>query len=138
MSTGLQMYPSASIFIAVAISLFSTLAVTKMNGICTVVGCSSVAPDIAVANFRGVKGASSSQFDWNISWPMSGINYTLYRSSDNITYAPVHTIVATNDSSINFSYTDLAVPSSGNKYYYYLTASKTDCAPVETFVIIPA
>jgi pectin methylesterase-like acyl-CoA thioesterase len=93
---------------------------------CTVTAgiCNSATTDIAVSNFRGVKGASNSQFDWNISWPVSGIQHTLYRSSDNVTFAPVYSITATNDTAVNFSYTDASVPVAGASYYYYVAASK--------------
>jgi pectin methylesterase-like acyl-CoA thioesterase len=98
--------------------------------------CAASTTDIAVSNFRGVKGSGSSQFDWNISWPVSGIQYTLYRSSDNINYAPIYTTTATNDTAINFSYTDPVVPASGNTYYYYVSASKAGYATHNTDVVV--
>lgn len=81
--------------------------------------------DIAVSNFRAVKGTSSSQIDWNISWPMTGITYTLYRSDDNDIFSPIYTTTSLNDTAINFAYTDASLPLPGEKFYYYLNASKS-------------
>jgi pectin methylesterase-like acyl-CoA thioesterase len=97
--------------------------------------CAASATDIAVSNFRGVKGGTSSQFDWNISWPVAGIQYTLYRSADNISYSAIYSTTATNDTAINFSYTDPVVPASGNTYYYYVSASKAGYATHNTEVV---
>jgi pectinesterase len=97
--------------------------------------CSTPPAEIAVSNFRGLKGTSSSQFDWNISWPMTGIQYTLYRSPDNITFSPVYTTTATNDTAINFSYTDPTAPAAGNTFYYYIGASKTGFATHNSEVV---
>ena len=90
--------------------------------------CNSIPADIAVSNFKGTKGVSSSTFNWNISWPMTGIQYDLYRSSDNISFSSLNTQTATNDTAINFTYTDASVPASGSSYYYYLAATKSGYA----------
>lgn len=90
--------------------------------------CNASATDIAVSNFRGTKGTTSAQFDWNISWPVTGIQYTLYRSSDNVSFAPIHNVTATNDTAINFSYTDATLPAAGTSFYYYIAAAKTGLA----------
>lgn len=92
---------------------------------------------IAVSNFRGVKGSVSSQFDWNISWPKAGIVYTLYRSNDNVNFSPVYTTTSVNDTAVNFKYVDASLPGPGNKYYYYLSASKSgfDTHNTDTVVI---
>ncbi|MFT3681465.1 MAG: pectinesterase family protein [Ferruginibacter sp.] len=86
--------------------------------------CNAAKTSIAVSNFRVTKNTSSSSFRWNISWPVDGIQYQLFRSSDNVSYAPVYTETAVSDTAINFQYTDFAVPASGSAYYYYLVASK--------------
>lgn len=86
--------------------------------------CNATATDIAVSNFKGTKDVASASFSWNISWPMSGITYNLYRSTDGVTYAPVYSTTAANDTAVNFAYTDNTVPPSGNTYYYYVNASK--------------
>lgn len=87
--------------------------------------CTSTTTPIAVSNFRATKGSSSTQVDWNISFPLTGIEYILYRSSDNVSFSPIYNVTASNDTAINFSYTDPSVPASGSNYYYYVTASKT-------------
>lgn len=94
--------------------------------------CNPGPTDIAVSNFRGVKGATSSQFDWNISWPVTGIQYNLYRSVDNVSYTSVYTTVAANDTAVNFSYTDPVLPPGGSIYYYYVAASKAGYATHNT------
>jgi pectin methylesterase-like acyl-CoA thioesterase len=84
--------------------------------------CSN-APSIAVSNFRGKKGATTSAITWNISWAMKEIRYALFRSADNISFSKIHEQVAVSDTTVNFSYTD-DVPPPGTTYYYYLVASR--------------
>ena len=105
---------------------------------CTVqVGiCDAVQTDIAVSNFKIVKGSSSSSASWNISWPISGIQYTLYRSADNSSYSPVYTTTASTDTAVNFQYTDASVPPSGSSYWYYLVASKAGYASHNTDTVL--
>lgn len=79
--------------------------------------------DIAVSNFQLKRVAANTQLTWNISWPMSGIKYELFRSTDNIAFSPVNEQTAVNDTSINFSYQD-GIPAPGTSFYYYLVASK--------------
>jgi pectinesterase len=90
--------------------------------------CNPAQPDIAVSNFRVVKGVSASLFNWNISWPLQGIQYSLYRSTDNVSYSLLYNETAATDTAVNFQYTDNSVPPAGSKYYYYLTASKAGYA----------
>ncbi|OON68022.1 hypothetical protein B0919_15285 [Hymenobacter sp. CRA2] len=85
--------------------------------------CTTTTPDIAVSNFRAVKGASQSSISWNISWAMEQIKYELFRSSDNTTFSKVYETTAATDSLVNFQTTD-ALPAAGTAYYYYLRASK--------------
>jgi hypothetical protein len=90
--------------------------------------CTNEARDIAIANFRGTKGASNSTFDWNISWAMDQIKYELYRSANRASgYAKINEVTASNDTSINFQLTD-ALPAAGVSYYYYLVGSKAGYA----------
>lgn len=90
--------------------------------------CAGGARDIAVANFRGVKQATNSLFNWNISWAMNQISYELFRSSDrNGTYAKVGEVMAANGTLINFQLTD-ELPVAGSSYFYYLRASKAGYA----------
>jgi pectinesterase len=94
---------------------------------CTVISniCNPQSTSIAVSNLKATKGVSSSQFSWNISWPVDAINYTLYRSDDNINFTSVYNYTEPSDTSVNFNFTDASVPASGSKYYYYLAASKS-------------
>lgn len=85
--------------------------------------CAYTPRSIAVANFVGVKGTSTSSFTWNISWPISSVKYELFRSSDKIAFAKVHEQTSPNDSTINYNYSE-AIPPPGLTYYYYIVASK--------------
>ena len=78
--------------------------------------CTNEERDIAVANFRGNKGAGNSTFDWNISWAKDQIKYELYRSLDRMAgYNKISELTAVNDTSINFQMTDvLPVPGTRN------------------------
>jgi pectin methylesterase-like acyl-CoA thioesterase len=89
--------------------------------------CTNNTPDIAVSNFKGVKGSSTTSFNWNISWPMNGITYEVLKSNDKITFTAVNSQTATNDTAVNFSYSE-AVPAPGVTYYYLIRASKTGLA----------
>lgn len=91
---------------------------------CPVVGCAVFTPDIAISNFAGAKGTVLSTFTWNISWPINGVTYTVYRSSDSIHFAPIGSVTAANDTNINFQYQD-SVPPQGSIYYYYVKGTKT-------------
>ncbi len=79
--------------------------------------------DIAVSNFQLKRTGANTQLTWNISWPMSGIRYELYRSSDNLAFAKINEQTAGNDTSVNFAYTD-GIPPPGTSFYYYVSASK--------------
>jgi pectin methylesterase-like acyl-CoA thioesterase len=83
--------------------------------------------DIAVSNFQLKKEAAATQIAWNISWPMTGIKYELYRSADNVDFSKVYEQVSVNDSSINFSYSD-GIPAPGTSFFYYLVAGKPGLA----------
>ena len=84
--------------------------------------------DIAVSNFRGTKGTSTSTFNWNISWPISGIQYDLYRSSNNVNFSIINTQTSVNDTAVNFNYSE-SIPPPGQTYYYYVRASKAGYNP---------
>lgn len=91
--------------------------------------CAGSAPDIAVSNFRAKKGtaATPSVLTWNICWPVTGIRYELYRSTDRSNFTRLFDQTALNDTAVNFLYTD-AVPSAGTTYYYFVKASKDGLA----------
>ena len=96
--------------------------------------CNDSARDIAVSNFRGTKGAAVSTLNWNISWAMNGIQYQLYRSSNDTTFSKIGEVDAVNDTSVNFQLTD-AVPPAGSVYYYYVVASLPGTNPDTTSVV---
>lgn len=98
--------------------------------------CDYKPADIAVSNFRAAKGASSSQLDWNISWPITGIKYTLYRSSDNVSFTEIYNTTAVNDTAVNFKYVDPSLPAAGQKYYYYVSASLAGFATHNTDTVL--
>jgi len=86
--------------------------------------CTPEDREIAVANFRGTKGAASSTLQWNISWAKTGIRYEVYRSASRQSgYARIGEVVAANDSAYNFSLSD-HLPAAGSALYYYVIASK--------------
>ncbi len=98
--------------------------------------CNSTTTPLVVSNFRGTKGSSSSSLDWNISWPVGGVTYELFRSTDNNSFSKINEVISavSNDTAINFNLTD-ALPAAGSIYYYYLKASKTGFAPHTTDTI---
>ncbi len=89
--------------------------------------CNYTPEPIAVSNFKGVKGAATSSFTWNISWPIAGIKYEVLRSSNAVTFTKVSEQTSINDSTVNFSYSE-AIPPPGNTYYYLIQASKAGYA----------
>jgi pectin methylesterase-like acyl-CoA thioesterase len=89
--------------------------------------CDYTPRPIAVSNFKGVKGSSTSALTWNISWPMTGILYELLRSSDKTNFTVVNQQTSTNDSIINFGYSE-NIPPPGQTYYYLVRASKAGLA----------
>ncbi len=86
---------------------------------------------IAVSNFRGTKGTSTSVFNWNISWPIASIKYELFRSNDNISFAKINEQTSANDTAVNFTYSE-SIPPPGQTYYYYILASKAGYASQST------
>ena len=97
--------------------------------------CNPLTQDIAVSNFRTSKAASTSTFNWNISWPKVGIQYDLYRSSNNVSFSVINSQTATNDTAINFNYAE-AVPPPGGSYYYYVKAFKAGFATHNTDTLV--
>ena len=85
--------------------------------------CADSSRDIAVSNFRGSKSNGTTTLNWNISWGMAGIEYDLYRSSNDTTFTQINSVTETADTLVNFQLTD-AAPPAGSVYYYYIVASK--------------
>jgi pectin methylesterase-like acyl-CoA thioesterase len=89
--------------------------------------CTYTPEPIAVSNFKGVKGASTSSFTWNISWPIAGVKYEVLRSNDRTTFTKIAEQTSLNDSTVNYNYAE-AVPPPGQTYYYLIQASKAGYA----------
>lgn len=86
--------------------------------------CNGNSRDIAITNFRGVKGATNATLTWNPAWALPGIRYELFRSANRTgSYSKAGEVGSVNDTSYNFGLTDALAPA-GNSYYYYLSASK--------------
>ncbi len=98
--------------------------------------CNNTPASIAISNFTAIKNAASVGLSWNISWPINGIQYQLFRSTNNTTYTNVYTQTASTDTAVNFNYTDFSVPATGSKYYYYVVAAKPGFASHITDTIV--
>ncbi|MFC6224647.1 pectinesterase family protein [Hymenobacter artigasi] len=97
---------------------------------CTLIDCATpfVKP-VIVNNFRGVKGAATSAFTWNTSFPIAGDVLSVYRAMATPPAAlGAFTVVGTqtepSDTIFNYSYSD-AVPVSGSLYKYFVRGSAT-------------
>lgn len=91
--------------------------------------------ELAVANFRAQRGATKTTLSWNVCWPMTGVTYELYRSTDSINYTKVSELTGTIDSVVAFSTTD-ALPVKGSKYYYYVKAVKAGAASNNSYTAV--
>jgi pectin methylesterase-like acyl-CoA thioesterase len=92
--------------------------------------CTSAPAPIAVSNFRALKGSSTapSTLNWNLSWPVAGVQYQLYRSTTRRgTYTPLYTTTNAVATNVNAGTTD-PIPAPGTSYFYYVRASKTGLA----------
>ncbi|NOT73687.1 MAG: T9SS type A sorting domain-containing protein [Cyclobacteriaceae bacterium] len=96
--------------------------------------CDNTLSSVAVSNFKGKKGATTSSLTWNISWPMKNIKYELFRSSDKVSFSKINEQVSLSDTTVNFNYTD-AVPSAGSTFYYFIIASKAGRDPHKTELV---
>ena len=88
-------------------------------------GATYAAP-LVVSNFKGTRTTTTSTFTWNLSWPMSGVTYEVYRSNDNSTFAKVNEQTSVTEN-VNFTFSE-AVPPPGQTYYYYVKAAKSGYA----------
>jgi len=80
--------------------------------------------NIAVANFSVTRDSLDLIFNWNISWPIKGVNFELYKSTDaHKKFKKVSEVLAMNDTSMNFQLKN-RLDQKQVKYYYYLIASK--------------
>ncbi|MGY3089533.1 pectin methylesterase-like acyl-CoA thioesterase [Hymenobacter sp. UYAg731] len=97
---------------------------------CSLIDCTTpfVKP-VIVNNFRGVKGATTSAFTWNTSFPISGDVLSVYRAMATPpavlgAFAVVGTQTEPSDTIFNYSYSD-AIPASGSLYKYFVRGSAT-------------
>lgn len=84
-------------------------------------------PELSASNVLARKPSNSSTTStvtWNVTWPMTGIQCDLYRSSDKQNFSLINTQYSSEDSAANFSYTD-NVPAAGASYYYIVRLSKS-------------
>lgn len=86
--------------------------------------CSYTPTPLVTSNFRGVKGVTNSTFTWNISWPIAGVKYEIFRSTDRQSFTKVAEQTSPNNVDVNYNYTE-AIPAPGVTYYYYVWSTKT-------------
>lgn len=85
--------------------------------------CAFTPKPLITSNFRGVKGAVNSTFTWNICWPISNVKYEIFRSSNRLNFTKVAEQTSSNDTTVNYNYSE-AVPPPGSTYYYYVWSTK--------------
>ncbi|HVF96663.1 MAG TPA: pectinesterase family protein, partial [Flavisolibacter sp.] len=95
--------------------------------------CTPQVPELAVSNMRAQRQTASTLLSWNLSWPVAGVTYELYRSTNNTTFAKIHEVTSAMDTVVAFSYTD-ALPASGTTYYYFVKAVKSGFISNNSFV----
>ena len=95
---------------------------------CPLIDCTTpFVKTVIVNNFKGVKGATTSAFTWNTSWPISGDVLSVNRATATPpgtlgAFGVVNTQTEPNDTTFNYSYSD-AVPASGSLYKYFVRGS---------------
>jgi pectinesterase len=95
---------------------------------------STYAIPLVVSNFSGRKGSTTTPFRWNLSWPIAGVQYDVYRSTNNgVDFSIVNTQTASNDD-VNFNYS-APNPPPGESYQYYLKASKSGLTDYTSSII---
>ncbi len=105
----------------------NTPAMTTWNPYATwpELGAGAFTPELVVSNLMARKGYPTtgvSTLNWNLSWPIAGVQLDLYRSTDKVTFSIVNTQTSIADS-VNFTYSE-AIPPPGSAYYYIVKASK--------------
>ena len=97
---------------------------------CTLIDCATpFVKSVIVNSFRGTKGAATSAFTWNMSWPTTGDVLSVYRATATPpaplgAFAVVNTQTEPSDTIFNYSYAD-AIPLSGSLYKYFVRGSGT-------------
>ena len=106
----------------------NTPAMTTWNPYATwpELGATAFTPELVVSNLMAKKGfptAGVSTINWNLSWPMPGVQLDLYRSTDKVNFSIINTQTSTEDSAGNFTFSE-NIPPPGSAYYYIVRASK--------------
>lgn len=86
--------------------------------------CSYIPTPLVTSNFRGVKGVTNSTFTWNISWPIAGVKYEIFRSTDRQSFTKVAEQTSPNNVDVNYNYSE-PIPAPGLTYYYYVWSTKS-------------
>lgn len=97
--------------------------------------CAPFNPVISLSNFRVNRSASSSTFRFNICWPVSGVTYELYRSTDSIHFSSVNSFTSSTDTTVAYQFTD-ALPASGTSYFYKIEAKKAGFSSYTTDTVL--
>lgn len=79
-------------------------------------------PEVVVSNFSLTEAEEVTSLQWNISWPVEGAVFELYRSEDGTNFSKVDQLSVSDISEVNYALSDPA-PAYGSRYYYYLEAS---------------
>jgi pectin methylesterase-like acyl-CoA thioesterase len=91
------------------------------------------ADEVAVANFRAQRSATFTTLSWNLCWPMTGVLYEVYRSTDSINFTMIKQISGVSDNVVAYSYTD-SLPAQGSVFYYYVKATRPGSVPNTSYV----
>lgn len=92
-----------------------------------------VADEVAVANFRAQRSATFTTLSWNLCWPMTGVLYEVYRSTDSINFTMIKQISGVSDNVVAYSYTD-SLPAQGGIFYYYVKATRPGSVPNTSYI----
>lgn len=83
--------------------------------------CDDFTPEVVISNFRISEDEETSTLQWNISWPVEGAVFELYRSEDGENFSKIEELAVSDISEVNYELT-VSAPAVGNKYYYYVEA----------------
>jgi len=91
---------------------------------CSTGACGAFTPDLVISGFRAVKGTSTTEITWNLSWPMPGATMEVFRSTDGENFTSLRTFTANTEKDHAFGFTENN-PAPGTSYYYYVVGSKS-------------
>jgi pectin methylesterase-like acyl-CoA thioesterase len=81
------------------------------------------APAVTVTNFLVRYKENEVLLQFNTSWPLTGVVYTLYKSEDRAVFKKTDRFTAKSDTTLAFQFKD-HLPATGQVYYYRMEASK--------------